>query len=331
VIPSLKPCLLERESKAKIWGGRGIERLFGLKLPPDRTPGVKPAAPIGESWELFDRPEGSSRIRSSEATLHDLMREHETELLGRGVRAGHAGRFPLLIKYIDAHERLSVQVHPDDARAKQRDDGGKNEAWVVLAAGERASIVCGLKPGVKVEEFRAVAHTQAVEGLLQSFRPEVGDCVHIPAGTIHAIGPDVVVFEVQQNSDVTYRLYDWGRNRPVHVQDALAMARVEGSTGRPVVPPKNLGGGQELLVDDPFFRVRRLTLAEKVTLPIENRCKVLNVIAGGGMLGWQSGGADEPLLLRPGDTALVPACIDTVFLSPIGRLVVFWTEPGGPQ
>jgi mannose-6-phosphate isomerase len=329
VTPTLKPCLLERESKAKVWGGNAIERLFGTKLPPDRTPGVKAGTPIGETWELFDRPEGSSRIRGSHAKLRDLMEENGTELLGRGVRAGHGGRFPLLIKYIDAHERLSVQVHPDDQSAKPRNDGGKSEAWVVLATGERASIVCGLKPGVSREQFQAVAHTKAVEELLWSFRPRVGECVHIPAGTVHAIGPDVVVFEVQQNSDLTYRLYDWGRDRPVHVQDALAVARVE-SNGRPVVQPKQLGRGQELVIAEPHFRVCRLTIGEKTTLPVEGRCKVVNVITGGGVLGWYSGGEDEPLVLRPGDTALVPACIESVFLSPIGSLSLLWTEPGSP-
>lgn len=326
--PTLKPCLLERESKAKVWGGNAIERLFETKLPPDKTPGVKPGTPIGETWELFDRPEGSSRIRGSNAKLRDLMEESPTELLGSGVRPGHGGRFPLLIKYIDANERLSVQVHPDDKAAKARNDGGKSEAWVVLATGERASIVCGLKPGVSREQFQAVAHTKAVEELLWSFRPQVGDCVHIPPGTVHAIGPDVVAFEVQQNSDLTYRLYDWGRDRPVHVQDALAVAQVEGN-GRPV-QPKHLGNGQELVVAEPHFRVRRFTLAEKTTLPVEGRFKVLNVIAGGGVLGWYSGGEDEPLVLRPGDTALVPACLESVFLSPIGSLSLFCTEPGNP-
>jgi len=138
----------------------------------------------------------------------------------------------------------------------------------------------------------------------------------------------VVVFEVQQNSDLTYRLYDWGRDRTVHVQDALAVARMEHGAGRPVVAPKNLGSGQELVVSDPFFRVRRFDVAEKTSLPVEGRVKVLNVIRGSGVLGWQSGGADAPLPLRPGDTALVPACVEQVFLSPIGRLGVLCTEPG---
>lgn len=316
--------LLERKLLPKVWGGRGLERVLGLRLPAGEA--------IGESWELYDRPEGSSRIRGSSATLRDLMVEQPVALLGSGVRPGHGGRFPLLIKYIDARESLSVQVHPDDARARAENDGGKNEAWVVLAAGPEARILRGLKPGVSREQFAAAATAKSatLTDLLWAFRPEAGDCVHLPAGTVHSIGPDVVVFEVQQNSDVTYRLYDWGRPREMHVDKALATVRFEDAFAgeRPVVAPRALGPGQELVVAEPSFRVRRMRIGDQATLPVGGRFLVLNVLSGRAVLGWHSGGEDPPLPLQPGDTALVPACIEQVFLSPIGQITLLCSDPG---
>ena len=202
---SLKPFLLARKLLPKVWGGRALERVPGIALPTEEA--------IGETWELFDRPDGSSPLRGAGRSLADVLREHPQDLLGRGVARGHAGRFPLLLKFIDAHDALSVQVHPDDAQAESEGDSGKDEAWLVLHAGPQARIVRGLRPGVDEAEFRKLAHTPAVESMLWSFVPQPGDVIHIPPGTVHAIGPDVVVFEVQQNSDVTYRLYDWGRPR----------------------------------------------------------------------------------------------------------------------
>lgn len=323
VAAPLKPVLLERKILPKVWGGRALEQVLGVPLPPGKN--------VGETWELFDRADGSSRIRGGGATLAELMQEDAAALLGSGVRPGHGGRFPLLIKYIDARDALSVQVHPDDRQARAENDGGKHEAWVVLHAGPEARIVRGLQPGVTRERFASVAHTAEVEGLLRSFRPEVGDCIDVPAGTVHAMGPDVVVFEVQQNSDVTYRLYDWGRDREVHVDKALAVARLEDgapAAGRPVVAPRALGNGQELLLQNASFRVRRLTCAGPVTMPVGGTFQVVNVLAGRCMLGWHSGGEDAPLMLQPGDTALLPACIEQVFVSPIGQLQMLWTGPG---
>jgi mannose-6-phosphate isomerase len=200
---------------------------------------------------------------------------------------------------------------------------------VVLGAGPKARIIRGIKPGVSKPQLAELSKTGAVAELLLSFQPNVGDCVYVPAGTVHAIGPDVVVFEVQQNSDVTYRLYDWGRQREVHVDKALAVAHLDTALGeRPVVTPRALPQG-ELLVSTPHFRLRRLQVVEqRVALATEGAFAVINVIAGRGVLGWHSGGQDAPLFLQTGDCALVPACIDQVFLSPIGRLQVLISDPG---
>ena len=321
-MPPLKPFLLERKLLPKVWGGRALAQVPGLSLPAGEA--------IGETWELFDRPEGSSRVRGADTTLAGLLAADPQALLGRGVARGHAGRFPLLRTFIDAREALSVQVHPNDEQAKGEDDSGKDEAWLVLHAGPDARIIRGLRPGVRREQFAAVAHTPAVEQLLWSFRPRVGDCVHVPPGTVHAIGPDVVVFEVQQNSDVTYRLYDWGRPREVHVQKALAVTEVGGPDGadRPVVAPGALPDGGVQLLATPHFRLRRYQLQRPFTLATNGAYATVSVMSGRGMLGWRSGGNDAPLPLGPGDTALVPASVENIFLSAIGRLDVVVADPG---
>lgn len=320
-MPSLTPVLLQRKILPKVWGGRALEQVLGLPLPAGEA--------IGETWELYDRPGESSAIRGSDATLHELLQQDRDALLGKGVPPGLEGRFPLLLKFIDAREALSVQVHPNDEQARAERDSGKSEAWIVLHAGPKARIIRGCRPGITEQQFRAVAHTAAVESLLWAFAPEVGDCIHVPPGTVHAIGPDVVVFEVQQNSDVTYRLYDWGRPRELHVDKALAVTRVDAvGSDKPVVPPRGQRDGGELLLREEHFRVRRYRLGQRTVLPTGGAFLTVTAIGGKGMLGWHSGGQDEPLYLQCGDTALVPACIADVFLSPIGRLDVLVCDPG---
>ncbi|MCA8955582.1 MAG: class I mannose-6-phosphate isomerase [Planctomycetes bacterium] len=316
-LTELKPCVLERRILPKVWGGRALESVLDLRLPPGEA--------IGETWELFDRPDGSSRLRGSEVTLRELMEFDSAGLLGRGVRPAPGGYFPLLLKYIDAADRLSVQVHPDDLRAREEGDSGKTEAWVVLHAGPDARIVCGLREGVSAEQLAAVAHTADVEQLLASHRPAVGDTFFVPAGTVHAIGPDVVVFEVQQNSDITYRLYDWGRPRETHLEKALEATRVG--------PPEPGGRAQidadtEWLFRNPHFTTRRVVVRNPASLGTEGTFKTLSVVGGRGTLGWHSGGAEPPLLLQLGDTVLVPASTGVVFLSPIGAMTVLVCGPG---
>ncbi len=315
----LTPCILERKILPKVWGGRALESVLGLELPASED--------IGETWELYDRPDGSSKIRGSDLTLRDLMLEHSGDLLGRGVRATAAGYFPLLLKYIDAADKLSVQVHPDDVLAQAEGDGGKAEAWVVLHAGAKARIIRGFKPGVSKEDFAKVAHTAEVEELLHAFAPKAGDTIDVPTGTVHAIGPDVVVFEVQQNSDVTYRLYDWGRPRETHVDKALKATRITDDPA--LAPTQPMEGGGEWLVRNEFFRLRRQELSDPATLGTGGIFKVISVVQGHGSLGWRSGGRHEPLVLRQGDTALVPASTGAVYISPIGRMSILVSDVEG--
>lgn len=318
MVSRLRPCFLERQVLPKPWGGRALERLLGRSLPPGES--------IGETWEVFDRKEGSSRLLGPDTTLAAWMAEARAELLGAAAPTAD-GRFPLLIKLIDAREALSVQVHPDDDLARAEGDSGKSEAWVVLEAGPKARIICGLKPGTERAEFARVAHTSEVEAHLHAFAPRVGQAIDVPAGVVHAIGPDVVVYEIQQNSDLTYRLYDWGRPREVHVEKALRATRfdVEPCLDASAVPTD---GGGEWLFRNRAFTLRRFALSGPVTLPTEESFKIATVLTGRGTLGWRSAGEDLPLPLGPGDTVLVPACTGTVFVSPVGGMTMLWAGPG---
>ena len=315
--PTLTPCLFDRRLLPKPWGGRGLER-FGIDLPEGEL--------IGESWEVFDRAGESSRIRGEDRCLAELMLDPE-RLLGRGIAPAADGRFPLLLKWLDASSSLSVQVHPDAEMAEGRGDGPKEEAWVIADAPPDARIVRGFVDGVDDDTIRRAVASPAIESLLHSFSPRDGDVVHVPPGTVHSLGPNVVVFEVQQNSDLTFRMWDWGRDRELHVEDALASLR-----STPAIPqqvqPRPVGPDEELLLEAESFTIRRLRLAEPRTIRTSQQYLLVTALRGHVALGWRSGGTQPPIHVAPADTVLVPACIDEVFLSPIGGVEILLTGPG---
>jgi len=316
---AMHPLLFRPVYRRYLWGGRRFATRLARELPPGDD--------FAESWEVVDRPADQSVVAAGPLAgrpLGELVRGAGEELLGR-----HAGlaAFPLLFKFLDAQTELSVQVHPDDSAAKAHGDGGKTEAWLVLQTLDDARIVRGFQPGVSRAQFEAVAHTADVEKLLYKFRPHVGDCIYVPAGTVHAIGPGAVVFEVQQNSDITWRLYDWGRNRTVHLEHGIPASRITDGSLDPTVKPKPLSDGGTLLLANPFFRMRRYALRQKFEAETNGAFVVVTVIAGQGTLGWHSGGSDLPIRLQPGDCVLVPATTPSVYLSPIGGLDVVLTDP----
>ncbi|MCA8941202.1 MAG: class I mannose-6-phosphate isomerase [Planctomycetes bacterium] len=310
------PCLLGRRIVPTVWGGDNLSRVLGLELPRGER--------VGETWEAFDRPDGSSELVGLGATLHEVVRSDAATWLGR--RFADCDRFPLLLKFIDAQDALSVQLHPSDADAVG--DSGKHEAWVVLAAGENARIIRGLAPGVDPVDFAAAIGTPELDDMLHSFRPEVGSAIMVPAGTVHAIGPDVVLFEVQQNSDLTYRIFDWGRDRELHVEQAKQAMRHDDSELPQTETPVDTGDGGQWLIRHDAFSVRRYDLGAPKTMSTDGEFRLLTVIGGQGTLGWRSGGDDPPLIVRTGQTVLVPAATEQVFLSPVGRFDYLWTAPG---
>jgi mannose-6-phosphate isomerase len=222
----LHPLRFEPILKERVWGGRRLAAL-GKPLPEE-------GPPIGESWELSDLPEGQSRVADGALagiTLGELVRERGSELLGPASLDG--GAFPLLVKTIDAAETLSVQVHPDVDAAARLGGRPKSEAWVILDASPGAVLYLGLRPGTTRAALEAAIAAGRVEELLRTVAVRAGDVVAVRPGTVHALGGGVLLAEVQQPSDTTYRIYDWGRlgldgrPRALHVSESLEAVELE--------------------------------------------------------------------------------------------------------
>ena len=231
------PLRFEPIYQYRVWGGRRLSELLTAPLPGD--------GPIGEAWLLSDRDDHSSKVADGPLkglTIRQLMEQSPDQLLGK--LAGRFRRFPVLLKFLDAHAKLSVQVHPEDGQKDYIPAGesGKSEAWVVLEAGPASRIYAGLKPGTTEDDLKRALATRAVADLLASFTPKVGDAVFLRAGTVHSLS-GLVVFEVQENSDVTFRLYDWdrvdpktGKPRPLQVEQAIACIDFKQVAIGPVAP-----------------------------------------------------------------------------------------------
>lgn len=327
----LEPLLLQRRLVPKLWGGFALQSELGISLDSGEVAGdaeLKPGDPvaIGESWELFDRPEGSSKICGTEMTLADLLRQDAESVVGKGVPLGHNGTFPLMLKFLDAQQGSSLQVHPDDRQASG--DMGKDECGLILATRDDARIVHGVVPGVDRDEFFAKWETDAVESMLYSFAPKVGDLVHVPPGTPHSIGPGLVVFEVQENSDQTYRFNDWGRGRATQVAEARQVVNLVVNDRPPVQRSTSLPDGGELLIATDHFVVRRYELARRIELATFGRYLTVTVLNGGGRLQWGSGASESSIELKKCDTVLVPACVPMVAVEPDGAIDLVVCDPG---
>lgn len=299
------------------WGGRRLGEVLHKPLGPE--------ADYAESWELADHRDGQSVVDSGTfggRTLADLVKAEGAALFGsRPLPCPE--QFPLLVKFLDAHERLSVQVHPNDAQAKSylAGENGKTEAWVILDAAPGSQVYAGLKPHVDRRAFEAAIHDGAVEGCLYSYAVRAGDCVFVPAGTVHAIGAGILLAEVQQASNLTFRVHDWGRVGPdggaraLHLQEALECIDFERGPVPPVAPSladcEDHRNGQhiEVLVESPCFTLRRHMGSVPLSFPEADHFRVLIGLAGEGRLRCaQSGAGDEgPRFLRAGSTWLLPA------------------------
>ncbi len=297
----LPPLRFEPRCFEKVWGGRRLESL-GLSLPP--------SAPIGEVWLVVDRAEEQSVVAEGPcagATLEELMRRDRAGLLGRSRPAG-SGRFPLLVKYIDASQPLSVQVHPGPHSSPDLGES-KTEAWYMLAADAGAHVWTGLAEGVGVERLAQVAGSAGCVDLLARNPARAGECILVEGGTVHAIGGGIAILEVQQNSDTTWRLYDWdrpgldGRPRRLDIREALRCARSVSFTPRaPRVLEESDGWRRGRLVDCDLFQMDQLDLDGERALSTEGRAQVLCVLEGEGVLQTQAGEAR----LRRGDAWLLP-------------------------
>ena len=306
------PLIFEPILRPKIWGGRRLQGKLGKALPPGQA--------IGESWEIADLEDGQSLVSSGPATgrsIRELMTEWGENLTGRAPL--FEGRFPLLIKFLDARDTLSVQVHPDQRMAERL--GGsvrvKHEAWYIVDADDGGFIYRGLRPGVDRAAFEAALAGGRVEELLERIPVKKGRCYYLPSGTVHALGAGVLVAEVQTPSDVTYRVFDFnridektGQPRDLHIDEAMECIAFDPRS----YPEERLQHVASVwtavtrLVRCPFFQIERVRMAEGVNQPIPHQEMVVwMVLEGTGLVHYK--GADEPLAFRAGDTVLLPAAL----------------------
>ena len=304
---SLYPLRFEPIYQYRLWGGRRLAELLSAPLPGD--------GPIGEAWVLSDRDDHQSLVANGPLKgqmIGRLMQQFREQLMGKF--APSFRRFPLLLKFLDAREMLSVQVHPSDAFPDLIPPGetSKTEAWVVIEAGKESQIYAGLKPGTTAGELRQALAGKTIQDHLVCISPKPGDAVFIPAGTVHTLGGGVVVFEVQQNSDVTFRLYDWGhldaktgQPRPLQVDQALACIDFEGNAGGLVAPRVETKTpiDRERLLDCEAFRVWRLLGQAPFAVGAIAEPRALVCIGGSGQVVHEG----TPYAVGKGDVWLLPA------------------------
>ena len=299
--------------KERVWGGRSLETIYQKPLPPGKV--------IGESWEISDRPGDASVIANGPLAgknLRWLMEHHADELLGSA--SPHGDHFPLLIKILDAQDKLSLQVHPPAALAAKLGGEPKTEMWYFAHTAPWSEVYAGLKRGVTRAEFEQKIATGEVGKCFHRLTVQTGDALFLPSGRVHAIGAGNVIFEIQQNSDTTYRVFDWnrtgldGKPRELHIADALASIDFKDfepqlAAGKPVPGPNHT---TRLLAKDPLFTVNEITLrAQEYHLPRLPRAQIIAVIQGG--LTLQAG--EISLDLQPGQFCLVPAALRTATLT----------------
>jgi mannose-6-phosphate isomerase len=295
-----------------LWGGRRLETELNKRL------GSAPR--YAESWEIVDHGGDQSIVDDGPhagQSLHELVTRYGPMLFGRHKRPS---QFPLLFKFLDAHQVLSVQVHPNDVQAArlQPPDLGKTEAWVVLACDPGSKIYAGLKTGVSRAELQRALEHGVCETCLHEFNPSVGDCILVEAGTVHAISAGLLIAEIQQSSDTTFRLFDWnrldrdGKPRPLHVEQALDVIDFSRGPVQPQSPRKTPRPYVDRLVRCDKFIVDRWRIDEMQQLATEECFHILAIVNGSVRLESANSVND----LQRGDTCLIPASCDVAQLAP---------------
>ena len=293
--------------KERVWGGRNLARLYHKPLPPD--------VPIGEAWEISDRPGDVSVVANGPLAgkdLHWLVETHSEELLG-SAKTLH-GRFPLLIKILDAQEVLSVQVHPPASKALALGGEPKTEMWYIADAAPDAVLYAGLNRGTTRTEFERRLKAGTVADCIHRLKVRAGDALFLPSGRVHALGAGLVIFEIQQNSDTTYRVFDWnrvgldGKPRDLHLEQSLAS--IDFDDFEPGLLDHEFTGPGPVkarpLVRNPLFTVEAYEAEGGATLPLQpNRLQIVAVLTGQARVGEPEG----TVALSPGQFCLVPACL----------------------
>ena len=308
----LYPFIFRPIFKDRIWGGRELERLFAKKIPAGK--------PIGESWEISDRPGDASVIANGPLAGKDLrwlMENHTAEILG-GAKPAADGRFPLLCKILDAREKLSLQVHPPASKAAELHGEPKTEMWFIADAAPDASLYVGLKRGVTRAAFEKKIADGSVADCFHRIPVRAGDTMFLPSGRVHAIGDGLVIFEIQQNSDTTYRVFDWNRTgldgKPRELHIAQSLASIDFNDFEPKLvetKPTHIAGSTyklRRLVQDSLFNVDEMTVkTSEFVLMKGGTLKIIAVVKGAVKV--SCAGCEIPVEVLPGQFCLLPASL----------------------
>ncbi|NUM53372.1 MAG: class I mannose-6-phosphate isomerase [Candidatus Hydrogenedentes bacterium] len=309
----------------RIWGGQRLRSRYGKPIPADKS--------IGEAWLISDHPSAVSVVSDGPhagRTLHELLEMDADALLGSRTKLTPHGRFPLLLKLLDSTDVLSVQVHPDDATAAAlgEPDVGKTEMWHILHAEPGAELFCGLTPGTTPEQVRASIEAGSLEGHLLRFKVKQGDSIFVPAGTVHAIGAGIVLAEIQQNSDLTYRLYDWnrvdasGRPRDLHIDKALKAIHFDyKNSAENIIDANARAQARHVtdLVSSAYFSARLCTPGNPVAFQCKGLFFIILCISSCISVSTET----LSVGLESGQACLLPACADNFTLSGGGQALVY--------
>lgn len=311
--PALYPILLKPALHTRVWGGRRLETVMGKALPTDE--------PYGESWEMHDTAVVANGGYAGQTVAETLTIMGEA-LVGAGNPVNQG--MPLLAKILDASDWLSVQVHPNDAQASalEGEPRGKTEAWIVLDAEPGARIVIGVAPGTTREAMADAIHDNNLEALLVYQEVVAGDVLNVAANTVHALGPGLLIYEIQQSSDITYRLYDWGRvgldgkPRPLHVEKGVQVAETR---FLPAISHPDPDADFVELVRGEYFVTEQIRLHEEpAAFDSGGRFQIITCIEGDGVV--RAGGGS--VVFGTGQTLLIPAACPAFTLRGQGRVLV---------
>ena len=308
--------------KSMIWGGEKMRQYKAIDTDQKN---------IGESWELSGVPGNESVISNGKfagRTITELIKEYGPELLGRHVYETYGENFPLLIKFIDARDDLSIQVHPDDAMAQSvhGQPFGKTEMWYVVSADKDAHLMSGLSTEITTEEYVSRVENNTITDVLSDYKVQSGDVFFLPAGRIHSIGKGCFIAEIQQTSDLTYRIYDFGRlgldGKPRELHTELAKDAIDYSVSEDYRTAYTAAQNEETqLVECEYFKTNLLDLTEPLSVDVKSKDSFMIVICLEGQ-GEMKDSEGNVVALKQGETVLVPAVTDQMAFLPQARLKV---------
>ena len=304
--------------KPKIWGGRALERILGKTLPADE--------PIGESWEVADVDHGRSAIEGGPLdglSLREAMERCGEELLPGAPRGEE---FPLLVKFLDAQDDISIQVHPDAQVCEELypAERSKNETWLIVDVEPGGGVLHGVREGVELDEIRERISDGSIMEVMRRIDVRPGDVIHLPAGTLHALLRGVMLLEVQEPSDSTFRVYDHdrlgqdGRPRDLHIEQALESLHMEQAAAARIIPERreHPWGTREVLIDIAPYRMERLTLTGEMTWRPRADGAVVIVVMDGDLVVMSDG---SEMAFATGETFILPAAVEELTLAPVGK------------